>query len=56
MDIPDLNMPDLESQESPKQSWYLEGLGIKILATDQMLSRLPINIAQLKSRKQFRKT
>ena len=32
------------------------GQGLKILAPDQMLSRLPINLAQLKARNNSEKT
>ena len=37
------NLPKLESEESAA------GRGLKILITDQMLSRLPISLAQLKA-------
>ena len=37
-------MPKLEGDESAEQS----GQGLKILTPDQMLSRLPITLAQLK--------
>ena len=40
LDITD--MPDLESEESAEQ-------GLKLLTPDQMVSRLPISIAQLKA-------
>ena len=36
-------MPDLESEES-----VTKGQGLKILTPNQMLSRLPITLAQLK--------
>ena len=36
-------MPDLESEKSTK------GQGLKILTPNQMLSRLPITLAQLKA-------
>ena len=39
------DMPELESEESAEQ----KGVGLKILTTDQMLSRLPITLAQLKA-------
>ena len=39
------DMPDLESEESA--DWKEQGL--KILTPDQMLSRLPISLAQLKA-------
>ena len=37
-------MPELESEESTEQ----RGVGLKTLTPDQMLSRLPITLAQLK--------
>ena len=42
------DMPDLESEKSAEQE-NQEGQGLKILTPDQMLSRLPINLAQLKA-------
>ena len=39
------DMPDLESEESAEQ----RGQGLKILTPNQMLSRLPISLAQLKA-------
>ena len=39
-------MPELESEEPAEQ----KGVGLKILTPDQMLSRLPITLAQLKAR------
>ena len=41
-------MPDLESEESAAQEEQ-SGQGLKILTLDQMLSRLPISLAQLKA-------
>ena len=41
-------MPDLESEESAAQEEQ-SGQGLKILTPDQMLSRLPISLAQLKA-------
>ena len=46
------HMPDLESEESAEQEKKQKGQGQKgqgqkILAPDQMLSRLPIILAQL---------
>ena len=38
-------MPELESEEPAEQ----KGVGLKILTPDQMLSRLPITLAQLKA-------
>ena len=43
------NMPELESEESAKQYKRQSGVGLKILTPDQMLSRLPITLAQLKA-------
>ena len=40
-------MPELESEEPAEQ----KGVGLKILTPDQMLSRLPITLAQLKTGK-----
>ena len=40
------NMPELESDESDSSD-YTEGKGLKILTPNQMLSRLPISLAQL---------
>ena len=43
-------MPDLESEESAEQRRRnQEGQGLKILTPDQMLSGLPITLAQLKA-------
>ena len=39
------DMPELESEESTEQ----RGQGLKILTPNQMLSRLPISLAQLKA-------
>ena len=43
------DMPDLESEESAAQRRYQQGQGLKILTPNQMLSRLPISLAQLKA-------
>ena len=43
------NMPDLESEESAAQRKNQQGKGLKILTPNQMLSRLPISLAQLKA-------
>ena len=43
------NIPDLESEESVAQRREQEGQGVKILTPEQMLSRLPISLAQLKA-------
>ena len=43
------DMPDLESEESVAQRRNQEGQRLKILTPNQMLSRLPISLAQIKS-------
>ena len=43
------DMPDLESEESGEQRRKQKGQGLKILTPQQMLSRLPISLAQLKA-------
>ena len=43
-------MPDLESEESAEQRKNQRGEGLQILTPNQMLSRLPITLAQLKAR------
>ena len=43
------NMPELESEESAAEGRNLPGQGLKILTPDQMLSILPITLAQLKA-------
>ena len=42
------DMPELESKESAEQNKEKTGEGLKILTPDQMISRLPITLAQLK--------
>ena len=42
------DIPDIESEESAEQRRNQRGEGLKILTPDQMLSRLPISLAQLK--------
>ena len=42
-------MPELESEESAKQRRNQQRKGFKILTPNQMLSRLPISLAQLKA-------
>ena len=42
-------MPDLESEESAEQRRKQKGQGLKILTPQQVLSRLPIPLAQLKA-------
>ena len=43
------NMPELETEESAAQRRGHERKGLKILTPEQMLSRLPISLAQLKA-------
>ena len=47
-EIDTADMPDLQSQESTAQKREHEGKGYKILTPKQVLSRLPISLAQLK--------
>ena len=42
-------MPELKSEESAVQEKKQRGQGLKILTPSQMLSRLPISLAQLKA-------
>ena len=42
-------MPELESEESAAQRRNKSAKGLKILTSDQMLSRLLISLAQLKA-------
>ena len=42
-------IPDLESEESAVQGRNQQGQGLKILTPNQILSRLPISLAQLKA-------
>ena len=42
-------MPELESEESAAKRRNQRGQGLKILTPNQMLSRLPITLAQLKA-------
>ena len=42
-------MPELESEESAAERRNQQGQGLKILTPNQMLSRLPISLAQLKA-------
>ena len=42
-------MPELESEESAAEKRNQQGKGLKILWSSQMLSRLPISLAQLKA-------
>ena len=49
-ELPDTtDMPELESEESAAERRNQQGQGLKILTPDQMLSRLPITLAQLKA-------
>ena len=43
------DVPELESEESVAERRNQQGQGLKILTPDQMLSRLPITLAQLKA-------
>ena len=43
------DMTELESEESAAKRRNQPGQGLKILTPDQMLSRLPITLAQLKA-------
>ena len=43
------DMPELESEESAAQRRKQSAKRLKILTSDQMLSRLPISLAKLKS-------
>ena len=43
------NMPELESERSTEQRRNQQGKGLKILTPSQILSRLPISLAQLKA-------
>ena len=42
-------MPELESEESTAERRNQHGQGLKLLTPGQMLSRLPITLAQLKA-------
>ena len=42
-------MPELESRKSAEEMINQQGKGLKIPSPDQMLSRLPIILAQLKA-------
>ena len=42
-------MPELESEESAEQNRKQKGVGLKILTPSQILSRLPISLAQIKA-------
>ena len=42
-------MPELESQESDAERKNQQGEGLKILTPNQMLSRLPISLAEVQA-------
>ena len=42
-------MPELKSDESAAERRNQQGKGVKILTPNQLLSRLPISLAQLKA-------
>ena len=44
-----MDMPELESEESAEQNRKQKGVGLKILTPSQILSRLPISLAQIKA-------
>ena len=48
-EIDTTNMPGLEKEESASERRNQQGKGFKILTLNQMLSRLPISLAQLKA-------
>ena len=48
-EIDTTDMPDLETEESATVRRNQQGRGLKILTPNQMLRRLPISLAQLKS-------
>ena len=50
-----INIPDLESEESNTQRRNQPGRELKILTPNQMLSRLPTFLAQLKAGNNFEK-
>ena len=50
-----LNMPDLESEESAEQRRGHSPRGLKILTPKQMISTLPISLARLKARNNSQK-
>ena len=50
------DMPDLKTEESAEQRRKYKGNGLKILSPQQMLSRVPISLAQLKAENSSRKT
>ena len=46
---------DSEGEEFPAQRRNQEGKGLEILIPNQMLSRVPISLAQLKARNNYEK-
>ena len=42
-------MPELKNEESAEQNRKQKSVGLKILTSDQILSRLPISLGQLKA-------
>ena len=48
-EIDTTNMSELESEESAVERRNQQGKGLKILMPNEMLSRLPISLAQLKA-------
>ena len=48
-------MPELESEKSAEQKRNQQGKGLKIITPNQILSRLPITVAQLKAAKNSEK-
>ena len=48
-------MPDLETEESVAERRNQQGKGLKMLTPNQMLSRLPISLAQLKAGHNYQK-
>ena len=46
-----IDMADLETEESAEQRRNKKGQGLKMLTPKQMLSRLPISLAQLRAEK-----
>ena len=48
-EIDTTNIPELESEESAAERRNQQGKGVKILTPNQLLSRLPISLAQLKA-------
>ena len=49
------NMPDLESKKFAKQRRNQQGQALKMLTSDQMLSRLLISLAQLNAKNNSKK-